>query len=82
MEASVPVNKLTMTCEHCNESVKCTEPITTDCPLPSEGKRNHCFVLWKLESNASATITMKVQDNTSFLVRQVYNNMIFFRDVF
>ncbi|KAK9693136.1 Activin types I and II receptor domain [Popillia japonica] len=59
VEASVPVNKLTMTCEHCNESVKCTEPITTDCPLPSEGKRNHCFVLWKLESNASATITMK-----------------------
>ncbi|GJQ73446.1 put [Trypoxylus dichotomus] len=59
VEGSVSINKVTMTCEHCNNTSKCTEPIIDECSLPSEGKRNHCFVLWKLETNGSMTIAMK-----------------------
>lgn len=60
VDGSVLVNKVTRTCEYCSES-KCSEPTVIECSPPSEGKRNHCFALWKLEINGSISINMKVR---------------------
>lgn len=60
VNASVLTNKQTMICEFCERS-KCAEPTVTECALPSEGKRSHCFVLWKIENNGNLTINMKVR---------------------
>ncbi|KAF7266890.1 hypothetical protein GWI33_019819 [Rhynchophorus ferrugineus] len=61
IQASVISSSVTTKCEHynstCADSGHCDDIAV--CEPAGEGKRNHCFVLWALNSDGSKNVTLK-----------------------
>lgn len=66
---SIPSERVTHYCEYYNETM-CTESNENgdgqacfrkeECDRQTDGKRNHCFAVWKRDANGNMNITLKV----------------------
>lgn len=81
--STVNTVQLTTKCEYFNYT--CTLPGGCQevevCDVPGEGKRNHCYVVWKLMEDGTRNITLKV--SYSIRAKETCKTLVFlYRDVF